>query len=154
MPLKAHPEATMITLLLAALLSSVSLASEDYCADSGWYGDGICDEDCAKPDPDCESDSDSGWSWPWSTGSDELSGSFSGGGDVFLDLDTEDEDEDDFCADSGWYGDGICDPDCPEPDPDCESGGDDSEVDYCEAEGWYGDGICDEGCAKPDPDCA
>ncbi len=26
----------------------------------------------------------------------------------------------DFCESFGWYGDGICDDFCPEPDPDCQ----------------------------------
>jgi V8-like Glu-specific endopeptidase len=26
----------------------------DFCEEWGWYGDGICDEDCAEPDPDCD----------------------------------------------------------------------------------------------------
>jgi YD repeat-containing protein len=25
----------------------------DLCAEYGWYGDGVCDSDCAMPDPDC-----------------------------------------------------------------------------------------------------
>ncbi len=28
-------------------------ADEDICEVEGWYNDGICDEDCARPDPDC-----------------------------------------------------------------------------------------------------
>jgi len=27
--------------------------SADICEEQGWYGDGICDVDCPKPDPDC-----------------------------------------------------------------------------------------------------
>ncbi len=29
--------------------------SDDYdlCAESGWYGDGVCDVGCAEPDSDC-----------------------------------------------------------------------------------------------------
>ena len=62
-------------------------------------------------------------------------------GDMYLD--------DDICAVNGWYGDGICDSDCPYPDPDCEG----YEGDWCEENGWYGDGICDSDCPYPDPDC-
>jgi len=25
----------------------------DFCAEQGWYGDGVCDSFCAQPDPDC-----------------------------------------------------------------------------------------------------
>jgi len=60
----------------------------------------------------------------------------------------------DLCQQNGWYGDGWCDADCPNPDPDCNSAGNgDDGTDFCAAEGWYGDGICDEGCPNPDPDC-
>ena len=62
----------------------------------------------------------------------------------------------DWCEVLGWYGDGICDADCPEPDPDCEEAEPPSEPpseDWCEVEGWYGDGICDADCPQPDPDC-
>ncbi len=55
----------------------------------------------------------------------------------------------DDCEANGWYGDGECDPWCPQPDPDC---GDDF-IDYCERNGWYGDGECDDFCPRPDPDC-
>ena len=34
--------------------SKADEASQDYCAAFGWYGDGHCDEVCARPDPDCE----------------------------------------------------------------------------------------------------
>ena len=75
---------------------------------------------------------------------------------------TEPGDED-ICAAQNWYGDGVCDHGCANPDPDCE-GMEDEPVpdcggaaqggeDVCEAEGWYGDGVCDLGCANPDPDC-
>ena len=64
------------------------------------------------------------------------------------------DDEVDYCEEWGWYGDGICDEDCAQPDPDCdEDGSDEDDVDHCEEWGWYGDGICDEDCAQPDPDC-
>ena len=29
----------------------------------------------------------------------------------------------DTCTDNGWYGDGVCDDFCPQPDPDCQGGG-------------------------------
>jgi hypothetical protein len=51
----------------------------------------------------------------------------------------------DRCAMQGRYGDGICDENCPKPDPDCN--------DECEQNGLYGDGYCDDWCPKPDPDC-
>ncbi|MFQ5490004.1 MAG: hypothetical protein ACE5GE_04715 [Phycisphaerae bacterium] len=54
----------------------------------------------------------------------------------------------DLCAEFGYYGDGICDTDCPEPDPDCAL-----DFDWCAEQGWYGDGFCDEDCPEPDPDC-
>lgn len=61
----------------------------------------------------------------------------------------------DYCAINGWYGDGICDEGCFNPDPDCEGeeGSNNTSDDFCEINGWYGDGICDEGCLNPDPDC-
>lgn len=55
---------------------------------------------------------------------------------------------DDVCALAGWYGDGICDEVCLQPDPDCGV-----QEDWCAQQGWYGDGICDEVCLQPDPDC-
>ncbi|MFZ9886617.1 MAG: hypothetical protein ACO3JL_03850 [Myxococcota bacterium] len=69
---------------------------------------------------------------------------------------------DDPCVTNDWYGDGVCDDFCLEPDPDCAGGGTGGTGggaggagdDYCEAMGWYGDGICDDFCAQPDPDCA
>lgn len=68
---------------------------------------------------------------------------------------------DDWCQMWGWYGDGVCDVDCPQPDPDCGGAGGDWDDDsgsgggwdYCEMEGWYGDGVCDSDCPQPDPDC-
>ena len=54
----------------------------------------------------------------------------------------------DECAANGWYGDGICDAFCYQPDPDCGE-----FFDMCEVNGWYGDGVCDEFCAFPDVDC-
>ncbi len=77
---------------------------------------------------------------------------------LFLSLSARASDPD-ICAEEGWYGDGICDVGCTQPDPDCgadeEPPDETPEVpaDVCEAEGWYGDGICDVGCAHPDPDC-
>ena len=36
-------------------------AGDDVCEENGWYGDGYCDQDCARPDPDCgETGGDSG----------------------------------------------------------------------------------------------
>ena len=52
----------------------------------------------------------------------------------------------DICADSGWYGDRMCDTFCPLRDPDCD--------DACVTNQWYGDGLCDDFCAQPDPDCS
>jgi len=54
----------------------------------------------------------------------------------------------DECEREGFYGDGICDEFCPEPDPDC-----DEFFDICEINGWYGDDECDDFCPEPDPDC-
>jgi hypothetical protein len=28
--------------------------TRDYCAENGWYGDGVCDDFCLDPDPDCD----------------------------------------------------------------------------------------------------
>ena len=25
----------------------------DFCGESGWYADGVCDDFCSEPDPDC-----------------------------------------------------------------------------------------------------
>ncbi len=111
----------------------------DFCEQEGWYGDGICDADCPKPDSDC------------AQGGEQTGGDDTGANG------------EDFCEQEGWYGDGICDADCPKPDSDCSEGGDDEPVDQeptdddgdlCEEEGWYGDGICDAGCPKPDSDCS
>jgi hypothetical protein len=102
----------------------------DLCAENGWYGDGICDADCPRPDPDCDPVGPP----PEPPGQ-----------------------PDDFCAAEGWYGDGVCDEDCPLPDSDCagEPPGDPDgpPEDFCAQEGWYGDGICDEDCPRHDPDC-
>ena len=48
----------------------------------------------------------------------------------------------DYCAMFDWYGDGICDDFCPEPDPDCEIIPPTDHRPYCGAigsrsEGWY-----------------
>lgn len=59
----------------------------------------------------------------------------------------------DMCAQQGWYGDGMCDPDCQLRDPDCDSPPEPPTADWCEDQGWYGDGICDADCPQPDPDC-
>ena len=98
----------------------------DFCEEEGWYGDGVCDEDCARPDPDCDGTGDPG-----------------DGGDFCEEEGWYGEgvcDED--CA--------RRDPDC-----DDVAGGDDGDDggDICEEEGLYRDGICDEDCARPDPDC-
>lgn len=70
-------------------------------------------------------------------------------------VDPDEEPEDDWCANEGWYGDGVCDADCPQPDPDCSAPPPaDDDADICAEQGWYGDGLCDEDCAQPDPDCA
>ncbi len=56
----------------------------------------------------------------------------------------------DECAELGFYGDGICDRFCFQPDPDC----DETEFyDVCASSGFYGDGFCDDFCPEPDPDC-
>ncbi len=75
----------------------------------------------------------------------------------------------DVCAQEGRYGNGVCDKECAQPDPDCGAdpntpqqpdgqqppGGQQppQQGDICEQEGWYGDGVCDQDCAQPDPDC-
>jgi hypothetical protein len=56
----------------------------------------------------------------------------------------------DICAQAQWYGDGVCDPFCAEPDPDCAEIEDE---DICAALNWYGDGVCDSICLNLDPDC-
>ena len=45
----------------------------------------------------------------------------------------------DYCLEFGWYGDGICDEFCPEPDPDCASSA-------CEAGGGVCTGIHPDNC--------
>ncbi|MCH7700203.1 MAG: hypothetical protein IID37_00830 [Planctomycetes bacterium] len=57
----------------------------------------------------------------------------------------------DECAEFGFYGDGICDRFCFEPDPDCDEG---QFYDVCAESGFYGDGFCDDFCPEPDPDCS
>ncbi|MFH1810685.1 MAG: hypothetical protein ABIJ09_18225 [Pseudomonadota bacterium] len=57
----------------------------------------------------------------------------------------------DTCELAGLYGDGSCDPGCPQPDPDCEP---DLPLDECAEYGYYGDGECDTWCDEPDPDCS
>jgi hypothetical protein len=137
----------------------------DFCEEYGWYGDGICDEDCPNPDPDCGGSGG---------GTGDFCEELGWYGDGICDEDCPNPDPDcegsgsgsepgavgDICAEQGWYGDGICDEDCPNPDPDCEGSGGGSGSsdpgtggDICEEEGWYGDGVCDEDCAQPDPDC-
>ncbi len=65
----------------------------------------------------------------------------------------------DFCEEEGFYDDGVCDPMCPKPDPDCGSNGESSPPDFlngddqCMILGFYGDGFCDPMCLQPDPDC-
>ncbi len=67
----------------------------------------------------------------------------------------------DHCEANGWYGDGVCDPDCPKTDSDCDDTAqtssdmpaEPSDGDFCEEQGWYGDGPCDLDCPKPDSDC-
>ncbi|MFH0770427.1 MAG: hypothetical protein V1926_03545 [Candidatus Peregrinibacteria bacterium] len=108
-------------------------ADEDPCETEGWYGDGTCDDDCLKPDPDCESEEALGTAGPEDGETDEAGV------------------KDDECLTEGWYNDGVCDEDCLDPDPDCEGGGE--GTDLCDLENLYGDGICDDDCLKPDPDC-
>ena len=31
-------------------------SGHDWCAELGWYGDGVCDDFCVKQDPDCATD--------------------------------------------------------------------------------------------------
>ena len=101
--------------------------SSDFCEANGYYGDGICDLNCANPDPDCGTSGDTG-------------GSDNGSSDI--------------CEVNGYYGDGICDSNCANPDPDCSVGGGTSSTnDICEEFGYYGDGYCDTNCAQPDSDC-
>lgn len=112
----------------------------DDCAVNGYYGDGICDQYCPQPDPDCEG------------AFVDVCAEQGYYGDGTCDLWCIYPDPDcgtyDICATNGWYGDGICDF-CPQPDPDCEG----DFVDVCADNGWYGDGFCDY-CPQPDPDCS
>ncbi len=85
---------------------------------------------------------------------DFVAGAIGGDGGQPPDQQPPDGGDADPCEEQGWYGDGVCD-ECPQPDPDCEGGGDTGgggEGDWCAEQGWYGDGICDE-CPQPDPDC-
>ena len=145
----------------------VSAGEFDECLENGWYGDGVCDPFCPRPDPDCEGEDwcekeglyGDGWCDPDCPRPDpdcdefydrcEEQGLYGDGvcnpECLFPDPDCEEFDE---CAEFGLYGDGKCDPFCPRPDPDCEQ-----EGDWCEENGWYGDGVCDPDCPRPDPDC-
>ena len=79
----------------------------------------------------------------------------------------------DFCQINGLYGDGVCDSNCPQPDPDCtqsptpscqsdnicvsnclQPDPDCPVLDFCEIEGYYGDDLCDTDCPNIDPDCS
>ena len=79
----------------------------DHCEEFGWYGDGICDMDCAKPDPDCagEPGEPTEPTEPTEPPTEPTGPASSG----------------DVCEDNGWYGDGECDLKCANPDPDCEA---------------------------------
>ena len=58
--------------------------------------------------------------------------------------------DEDFCQDAGWYGDGICDDFCVDPDPDCsESSG---SCGGLRGEGCDPDAYCDytDGCGAAD----
>ena len=118
----------------------------DECEQSNFYGDGMCDTSCPRPDPDCrdQSNPDSG------EGSQNDDGQSSN----------------DECEDLGYYGDGVCDHFCGQPDPDCnnqqgqtedqqgQSNESESDLnDECEQNNYYGDGFCDFFCERPDPDC-
>ena len=115
---------------------NVEAGDVDFCDDLGWYGDGVCDDFCPRPDPDCR-----GIDWCAEFGYYD---------DGVCDPDCPRPDPDckdfDWCEGLGWYGDGECDFECPRPDPDCN-------FDWCEAEGFYNDGWCDPDCPRPDPDC-
>ncbi len=54
----------------------------------------------------------------------------------------------DPCARYGWYGDGVCDSFCPNPDPDCEE-----PEDPCTDRSIYVNGVCDQACEDIDPEC-
>lgn len=121
---------------------------EDICEQQGWYGDGVCDQDCARPDPDCGNGQQPPQQQPPQQQPPQ----------------EQPPQQGDYCAQQGWYGDGVCDQGCPMPDPDCGNGQQPPQEqppqqppqqggDICEQEGWYGDGICDQDCARPDPDC-
>jgi hypothetical protein len=87
-------------------------------------------------------------------GSGDTGGVDDGSGDTGTG-DTGTGDSGDVCEDNGWYGDGVCDELCAQPDPDCDNGGatPGGESDVCADNGWYGDGVCDDFCDQPEPDC-
>ena len=86
---------------------------EDFCEEAGWYGDGICDHDCPRPDEDCE-DASMGDDMVDESDIDDAQSEIDDA-DIGDDASTKD----DACAEEGLYGDGTCDPDCPRPDEDC-----------------------------------
>ena len=91
--------------------------------EENWYNDGECDFECWEPDPDCEGipcDADENCPDTFSCDggrcqSDELN-----------------NDEFTTCLEDEAYGDGVCDADCEQPDPDCtgELCADDRDCEY------------------------
>jgi len=59
----------------------------------------------------------------------------------------------DPCADYGWYGDGVCDTFCPEPDPDCGSSECTADADCAAGERCVPGELCYDWCAAGDPSC-
>lgn len=48
-----NPAPTELTKKEAARIMGEDPSSPDYCASRSWYGDGVCDDFCRKPDSDC-----------------------------------------------------------------------------------------------------
>jgi len=116
---------------------SGSYTAADPCEALGYYGDGVCDMNCLYLDQDC------------------FGGGYGDGGGyaddgAYGDDGYGDGGDDDWCAASGYYGDGNCDTNCPQYDSDCDAC---DSGDWCEAYGYYGDGYCDWDCPYADPDC-
>lgn len=83
---------------------------DDMCSRNDFYGDGQCDAFCDQPDPDCETIKSEAaevetFQAPAAQSESAVENT---------------ETDHDVCADQGYYGDGLCDSFCGQPDPDCE----------------------------------
>lgn len=128
----------------------------DYCAELGWYGDGICDDFCAMPDPDCADTP------ACNTDSDCAAGEYCQPGFCYFYCSVDDED---CCTDNHCLplpDDDPQDPDEPEdvypPGDECDVDADCGEGEMCEqafcpafcAE-VDGEDCCPDACVPVDP---